>query len=596
MLREPNWLLHQDKHPICANGRPRSGTLDTPRDIARLVPYTEAVAAFANGSYSGLGFAITPGFQFIDLDKVVDDGVVQPWAQAIIDAARKLGAFVEESISGNGIHVLGHGGADFPTSRGAHVETYGHGRFMALGRRVICTGKKKLPDLTPLLGLLAVQQKPVRPKPALRLVGKAPPRWLVERYKVKELLAELNPDMDYEDWRNVGMAIHDASGGAVEGLQMWDQWSSEGEKYKQNECAAKWAGFKPGGGITMGTLVHMAQADDKPISSPVIVSGRRKELSDDELVETVHVPVPWPVEGLVPPGLTLLAAPPKMGKSYFVLQMALCVGAGKPFLGRETSPMRVSYFDLEEWEELLQKRRKRIGLAHHIGKANVHYVMELSGGDVEVMDDIQRHIDGGSKLIIIDLLARVRDELGEDAKKNAYARDYAVLRGFADFVVQGNPDVAIVMVHHTNKGQHDDWQNRISGSQGLAGATHANMLMTHVDLRGLDDDARKEALKYRRLHVTGKAVEPDEMMLTMLDDGGGWGISDKTTDEVKMQGKHAHCLQVLREADGAWVTAKEVHAQVEGTLDSVKKMLMRMAKKGEIESSGSGGAGYRVFK
>jgi len=86
------------------------------------------------------------------------------------------------------------------------------------------------------------------------------------------------------------------------------------------------------------------------------------------------------------------------------------------------------------------------------------------------------------------------------------------------------------------------------------------------------------------------------MMLTMLDDGGGWGISDKTTDEVKMQGKHAHCLQVLREADGAWVTAKEVHAQVEGTLDSVKKMLMRMAKKGEIESSGSGGAGYRVFK
>jgi hypothetical protein len=43
------------------------------------------------------------------------------------------------------------------------------------------------------------------------------------------------------------------------------------------------------------------------------------------------------------------------------------------------------------------------------------------------------------------------------------------------------------------------------------------------------------------------------------------------------------------------VTAKEVHAQVEGTLDSVKKLLMRMAQKGEIQGSGSGGAGYRLL-
>jgi hypothetical protein len=259
--------------------------------------------------------------------------------------------------------------------------------------------------------------------------------------------------------------------------------------------------------------------------------------------------------------------------------------------------MRVSYFDLEEWAELLQKRRKRIGLAHGITKSQVSYAMETSGGDITVQEDMQRHIDKkGSGLIILDLLARVRDELGEDSKQNAYARDYAALRTFADFILQRNPGVALVIVHHTNKGNHEDWQNKISGSQGLAGATHTNMLMTNVDLRGLDDDSRKDALRYRRFHVTGKAVEPDEMMLEMMDSGGGWQVSDKTTDEVKMQAKQAHILQVLREADGAWVTAKQVSEMVEGSLDSIKRMLIRMAKRGTIESAGQGGAGYRLIE
>ena len=34
------------------------------------------------------------------------------------------------------------------------------------------------------------------------------------------------------------------------------------------------------------------------------------------------------------------------------------------------------------------------------------------------------------------------------------------------------------------------------------------MLLDDLDMRGLDDEARKEALKYRRFHVVGKAVEP----------------------------------------------------------------------------------------
>jgi hypothetical protein len=152
-----------------------------------------------------------------------------------------------------------------------------------------------------------------------------------------------------------------------------------------------------------------------------------------------------------------------------------------------------------------------------------------------------------------------------------------------------------VIVHHTNKGtNHEGWQDKISGSQGLAGATHTNMVLTHVDLRGLDDEAKKHALRYRTLHVAGKLVTPEDYMLEMMDNGGGWAVSSKTADDVKTHGKQEYILQVLREANGRWVTAKEVHETVDGTLDAVKKMMMRMAKKGRIESDGSGGQGYRL--
>jgi RecA-family ATPase len=274
--------------------------------------------------------------------------------------------------------------------------------------------------------------------------------------------------------------------------------------------------------------------------------------------------------------------------------MAICVGAGRPFLGRQTRQVKVSYFDLEEWIELLQQRRVAIGYGNGIVKSSVRYAMEMSGGEVSVLQDLQRHINEGSKLLIIDLLARVRDELNEDAKKNAYTRDYAALTKFSNFVLREYPDVAIVIVHHTNKGQHEDWQSKISGSQGLAGASHCNMMLANLDMRGLDDDGRTEALKYRRFHAVGNLVQDQELMLTKMENGGGWAVSEKTADEVKLHGTHAHILQVLREANGEWVTAKAVSEQVDASLAAVKKALLRMAKKGEIESSGSGGQGYRL--
>ena len=61
---------------------------------------------------------------------------------------------------------------------------------------------------------------------------------------------------DYQEWVNVGMALHH------EGLpcSLWDEWSRDDSRYHPGECESKWRGFGHGSTlVTMGTLYHMAE-------------------------------------------------------------------------------------------------------------------------------------------------------------------------------------------------------------------------------------------------------------------------------------------------------------------------------------------------
>lgn len=76
--------------------------------------------------------------------------------------------------------------------------------------------------------------------------------WTTE--DVISMLDCVSPDTR-EDWINVGMALH----GSGFPLSMWDTWSRGSNKYKAGEPARIWKGFNAGGGITIGTLIHIAQ-------------------------------------------------------------------------------------------------------------------------------------------------------------------------------------------------------------------------------------------------------------------------------------------------------------------------------------------------
>jgi bifunctional DNA primase/polymerase-like protein/uncharacterized protein DUF5906/primase-like protein len=79
---------------------------------------------------------------------------------------------------------------------------------------------------------------------------------LVDWAEVDRALAKIPPDVGYDQWVHVGMALHAA--GDLGGR--WDRWSARGEKYKEGETGAKWGSFKQDvGGIGLGTLFAVAR-------------------------------------------------------------------------------------------------------------------------------------------------------------------------------------------------------------------------------------------------------------------------------------------------------------------------------------------------
>lgn len=86
--------------------------------------------------------------------------------------------------------------------------------------------------------------------------------------RISEALAFIDP-ADYDPWLMVGMALHHASGGADDGLELWDAWSSGGitgvlpASYAgRADIEYRWQSFHldRGGGVTLGSLFSAAKA------------------------------------------------------------------------------------------------------------------------------------------------------------------------------------------------------------------------------------------------------------------------------------------------------------------------------------------------
>lgn len=248
------------------------------------------------------------------------------------------------------------------------------------------------------------------------------------------------------------------------------------------------------------SISEILQEDGKPQEVPPEAPPMLSTVSAVDLQKKNIPPIRWVVQDLIPAGLSILASPPKFGKSWAVLQMGLSVAYGGSFLGYRCNKAEVLYLALEDGERRLKGRMSKIlgpVPAPH-GFDFVTTAPALSTGLLEVLDVyLMQHPDNG--LVIIDTLQKVR---GVGGSRDVYGRDYAdvgALKKLAD-----SRNVALVLVHHLNKGKDDgDPFLRISGTNGLTGAADTMLVMTKA----------KRNEDTTTLSVTGRDVEMQELVL-----------------------------------------------------------------------------------
>ena len=105
---------------------------------------------------------------------------------------------------------------------------------------------------------------------------------LTSHHVLRELVKHCDPN-DYGVWIRIGTALHHETGGSLEGMAMFDDWSKRGKTYKGiREIEYKWKSFRQNIGhpSTIGTLVHYAKQAGANVAE--ILSGGSEEFSPCE--------------------------------------------------------------------------------------------------------------------------------------------------------------------------------------------------------------------------------------------------------------------------------------------------------------------------
>lgn len=319
--------------------------------------------------------------------------------------------------------------------------------------------------------------------------------------------------------------------------------------------------------------------DDTEAEEPIVCSANDLGLGNawtaDKLMETEFPEPRWAVPGIVAEGVNLLAGPPKVGKSWMSLGLALSVASGDKALGMvAVEPGPVLYLALEDTPRRLQTRMGKL-----LDDASAPSGLTLAttcptlpqGGDSIIAAWLDQHPD--ARMVVLDVFAKMRGTA--PSGMNAYDADYAAVsraKRLADHY-----GVALVLVHHVRKMASDDFLAEVSGTNGIAGAADGVLVLK----RGRN---QADAV----LNVTGRDIDEAEYGLTFHSASGTWQLLDGPASDHTRHENRTSILRHLRENPST--RPKAIAEAIGLEHQQVKKTCQRMAADGQL--IGNGTAGY----
>jgi len=293
-----------------------------------------------------------------------------------------------------------------------------------------------------------------------------------EMAKAAQALQYISPDCDYDQWIEIGQALHSEFG--EQGCSLWDTWSQGGSKYEgTKDIEVHWKSFHQGKGVGIGTLFKHAK--DNGWEAPTKQTERKSAVEDFAAVISQaqasvaeDAPDPsWPelaldltklnpidylIEGFMAHSFFILAGQPGVGKTTAVLSMCM-VMAGFSVEGCEiyAKKKRKSIIVTEDSDQVI---RTLFAYSKHYGINNLNdwfVVIDARRSNVKdllrLAHNIERHTFNGIKpLLVLDTANATMDIDNENDNSEVGAYIAAIKQTI--FVQQKAP---VCILTHTNK-------------------------------------------------------------------------------------------------------------------------------------------------
>lgn len=492
------WRLEEDEHgkarkiPFYTSGERRAGQNGSSTDRAKLTTFEAARTAAARRGFDGVGLALMPefGITVLDFDHCVDGDQVDAEVLEMVSDT-----YAELSPSGSGVHAVYRGtiaNAKSPSTR----ERWG---FETFSDRGFVTWTGNVLEVCELLGtgtsiapindqVIAEVNRRFGHRDAPREPSSAERLGLTAE-QARRAVDQLDPDMGFEHWLRVGMALHHELG--PQGLDLWDQWSARGSKYKGTDnLLTHWRTFGRGRGGTPVTMRSVGKMLGVPLDAGPASAEEFDALADEpepqgdaqgeakpnrfevlSSAEFTSRPAPsWIVKGVLPRAeLVVLFGESGSGKSFIALDIAAAIDRGIPWRGRRVKQGRVVYICAEGAGGF----RNRLVAYQHAHQCELGLGIIANAPNLLQKDDaldICRAI-GKADVVIIDTFAQTTPGGNENAAEDM-GKALAHCKG-----IHRATGALVILVHHAGK----DLSRGARGWSGLKAAADAELEVLRLE-------------------------------------------------------------------------------------------------------------------
>lgn len=225
------------------------------------------------------------------------------------------------------------------------------------------------------------------------------------------------------------------------------------------------------------------------------------------------------IDGLITPGLNILAGPKKHGKSMLALNLALSIAGDKNFWGRETEHGRVLYMALEDTEKRIRDRMNE--MLDYTDAPDFDFIYDVDKKGPGFNEDLEAYLQENpdTKAVIIDVLEKIRTS--KPGSQSEYSHDYDELGALQKLA--NKHGVALITVTHCRKTRDYDWINEIAGGVGVTGAADTILMLKKEGQKNPDG----------KLFITGRDVPGNEIAVR-LNEHLKWDYVG-TSDELELE-------------------------------------------------------------